>query len=269
MQQRILLPIVLLVFVLSSHTFGQVSPISRLELKRGEVYQVGPENILIVDTLILHDKATIRFAPDSKGLLGARIAFVGKDCTITARGADGENGQRNIAGANGENGGSIELDMHFMTLGSLVIDTRGGNGGNGHIGKHGTKPYTSTTSTVVTDASGKTQTIQRTDQIGTGSNGELGSPGGSGGNGGDLILTYSTDNFVPNFNHTPRSGEELKSRVIQVLYTAGKHGKMGRDGNSYLGTKEMGTTVIQGRPASTTFPPKKDGQIKIINANTN
>ncbi len=266
MQKQSFLLTTLLLLLCNSYTFGQVQPISRLELKTGEVYQVGPDNTLIVDTLILHDKATIRFSAGREGMLGARIAYVGKGCTITAKGADGENGNRNVAGGNGESGGSLQIDLHFMTLGSLTIDTRGGDGGNGHVGKNGSKPYASTTSTVVTDASGKTQTVYKTDQVSTGTNGELGTPGGSGGNGGDLLLTYSTENFIPNFIRKLKSGEKQKKRVIEVLHAAGKNGKMGKDGNSYSGTKEIGIYVSYGKPVSAPYPPLKDGQIELINA---
>ncbi|MFD2245882.1 hypothetical protein [Pontibacter ruber] len=67
-----------------------------------------------------------------------------------------------------------------------------------------------------------------------------------------------------NFNHTPRPGLKREARSVQILSGAGKTGKMGRDGNSYIGSKEMGTTVIAGKPATVTYPKRQDGQIKLV-----
>ncbi|MFD2245881.1 hypothetical protein [Pontibacter ruber] len=180
----------LLSILFGSRTYGQVQPLPRLELQAGEVYQVGPKNTLVVDTLILHDKATIRFAPGTTGMLGVKVAYVGNNCTITSKGADGAHGNREAAGADGENGGNLDIDIHFEALGSLVIDTRGGSGGKGYTGKPGSKPRTYTTSHQVTDSSGKTYTVHKTDQVSTGTNGEAGTPGGAGGDGGNLTLSY-------------------------------------------------------------------------------
>ncbi|WP_347156892.1 hypothetical protein [Pontibacter chitinilyticus] len=85
----------------------------------------------------MHDKSTIGFTPESKALLSAKVAYVGDNCTIAANGSKGENGEKDTDKATGEDGGNLKIDVHFIALGSLTIDTRGGNGGNGYKGKNG------------------------------------------------------------------------------------------------------------------------------------
>ncbi|WP_144266250.1 hypothetical protein [Pontibacter ummariensis] len=220
-----------------------------------------------MDTLVLHDASTIRFTSSKKGLLGVRIAYVGEGCVITSKGASGEHGSRVLSGANGADGSDLEIDIHFMTLGSLTLDTRGGDGGNGYIGKNWNMPSTQTTSRRVPDGKGGLTSVTRNIQTSMGSTGEPGSPGGAGGKGGDLILTYSTDRFALNFNHNPRPGQKKEVHFIEILYEAGKHGKAGRNGNSYTGSREVGTTVIPGNTVSARHQPQQNGTIKLVNAN--
>ncbi|TPE43546.1 hypothetical protein [Pontibacter mangrovi] len=120
---------------ISASAFAQRMP--KLEIGYGEVYTVAAENTLYVDTLVLRDKASIKFAPAKQGVLEAKVAYVGKDCTVTAKGADGAAGSRKSAGESGEDGGSLSVVMHFAQLGSLTLDTRGGKGGRGADGKDG------------------------------------------------------------------------------------------------------------------------------------
>lgn len=133
----------------------------KLVVKAGEVYTVGEANSLQVDTLVMHDGATIKFSPTTAGQLIAKVAHVGAKCTISSKGADGENGangengrnrhfgnsrtskalglngQNGEAGQNGSSAGSVDISIHFASLGSLTIDARGGNGGDGGHGGRG------------------------------------------------------------------------------------------------------------------------------------
>ncbi|MHC2990755.1 hypothetical protein OB13_03860 [Pontibacter sp. HJ8] len=247
-------------------SLAQATSIPKLEIAKGDTYIVGPENLLVVDTLILHDKATIRFAPNGKGRLAAKVAYVGDACTITSKGAHGKHGKLGTAGTDGEDGSNLEIAVHFMKLGSLTIDTRGGDGGNGYKGKHGTKPKTKHAHSTTIDSQGQVATVYQPVIGGTGSKGEAGTPGSAGGNGGDLTLAYSSSNFVINFNHSPRSGLKA-SGLIEVLHQTGKAGLAGKDGNSYVGMNEAGTTVITGGPVTKAHEQKQVGQIMLVNNN--
>ncbi|WP_018479747.1 hypothetical protein [Pontibacter roseus] len=229
--------------LLTLHTAqGQQAAIPRLEVAKGETYVVHENNILVVDTLIMHDKATIKFASDLPAELGARMAYVGDNCLITTKGADGKNSKASKLGlaslpgrpgtaaetgkpsTDGEDGGHLELDMHFMELGRLTIDTRGGKGGNGAKGANGRRPISESNNQI-----GYGNNTARYLVSGDPStNGKPGTPGGFGGNGGNVKLTYSTHNFTPSFN------QPQNHRSITILYRGGENGVSGKAGKSYI-----------------------------------
>ncbi|MDO6390164.1 hypothetical protein Q4E40_08505 [Pontibacter sp. BT731] len=266
MEKSLRLLAFMLGFLSSYSSLAQHAFLPKLEITKGTTYVVGSGNMLQVDTLILHDKSSIRFTPGSKGRLDAKVAYVGDACTITSKGLNGKHGKPGTAGTNGEDGGSLEIAIHFIKLGSLAIDTRGGDGGNGYKGKNGAKPKTKQTRSTAIDSKGQVVTVYRPEITSTGSKGEAGTPGGAGGNGGDLTFTYSTSNFVLNFNHNPRTAQKATG-LVEVFYQAGKAGLAGKDGNSYVGMNEPGTAVITGGPVSKAHVQKQAGQLKLVNAN--
>lgn len=245
---------------------GQSVP--KLEIKSGQVYVVGPDNNLIVDTLIMHNKAEIKFAANTAGTMVVKAAYVGDGCTITSTGTDGEHGKRNGPATNGENGGDLELNVHFIKLGSLAIDTRGGDGGNGYSGKNGSKPVSQKVATKVMQPDGNYTTVYKTVIVKTGSEGERGTAAGSGGSGGNITLTYSSAEFVINFNRNARYSQKA-TRHINIMTQAGKTGIPGKDGRSYVGFQEAGSAVITGAPIPVPYQRQTDGQLKLINANEN
>ncbi|WP_162427349.1 hypothetical protein [Pontibacter pudoricolor] len=245
---------------------GQSVP--KLEVRAGQVYVVGPDNRLIVDTLVLHNNAEIKFAANTTGTMVVKAAYVGDGCTITSRGSDGEHGKRNVPATNGGNGGDLELNIHFIKLGSLALDTRGGAGGKGYIGKNGSKPVTKKEATKVMGKDGNYSTVYHTTIVKTGSEGESGTAAGAGGSGGDLTLTYSTEGFVINFNRNARYSQKA-TRHINIMTQAGKTGIPGKDGRSYVGFQEEGAAVITGAPIPAPYQKQTDGQLKLINANKN
>jgi hypothetical protein len=242
--------------------------VSKLEIKAGQVYVVGPDNRLIVDTLVLHNKAKIKFAANKTGTMVVKAAYVGDECTITSRGEDGEHGKRNVPATNGEDGGNLELNIHFIKLGSLAIDTRGGVGGKGYIGKSGSKPVTKKVATKVMGTDGNYSTVYQTTIVKTGSEGESGTAAGAGGSGGDLTLTYSSDGFVINFNRNARYSQKA-TRHINIMTQAGKTGIPGKDGRSHVGFQEAGSAVITGAPIPAPHQKQTDGKLKLINGSPN
>src|SRR5690606_13493167 len=82
--------------------FAQTVHSPRLEIKEKQTFEVGPGNILIADTLIMHDKATIKFSPETTGLLLAKVVIIGDNCTISSRGENGSNHKPNAYGTYGQ-----------------------------------------------------------------------------------------------------------------------------------------------------------------------
>lgn len=257
----------------------------KLVLAKGETYTMGPGNTLLVDTLIMHDKSTIVFAPEKQGMLQAKVAIIGDKCTISSRGKDGASSNVGVApqraqerrtvnntgmvlangetvnadpmdhGTRGQDGGHLVLVMHFDRLGSLTIDSRGGRGGNGTNGKNGKKGTPDRYETrKVLGANGQyiTESVLILGIKGT--DGSDATAGIAGGNGGNIDLTYSTNNFIPVFNNV-----KSKNR-ISVLHTAGE---TGRDGIPGLG----GQNSIDGRVVHARLVDSKDGELKLTNAN--
>ncbi|CAM3765551.1 hypothetical protein POKO110462_18845 [Pontibacter korlensis] len=216
--------------------------LSKLEVGQKETYVVAG-NVLQVDTLILHDKATLKFPSGQQSSLKVAHAVIGQQCTITAAGQDGSPGRLNNNGGDGQDAGHLHLEMHLAKLGSLTIDTRGGKGGNGYVGKNGMK------------ASAPLNAPR------TRTSGEIGTAPGVGGNGGNVTLYYSTSGFTPIFNH------KVAPQRINIFYQAGVVGANGRDGTSYYKDD-------RGRPGLSYSPRSKDHidgkvQIERVDASVN
>ena len=232
---------------------AQDNRLPKLIVKKGQTYVVGPENTLFVDTLILQDKATIQFATDRQGVLETKVVYVGKDCLITSRGESGKPGKDNKPGTDGEDGGDLSLVLRLKELKSLTIDTRGGNGGKGMNGKSG-HPGTPDqyVKRVVKDSKGNTITITDLIPGQPGKDGGNATMGGGGGNGGNVMLLYSTDGFIPIFNHGRHKNN------ITILHTAGTQGKSGEPGKG-------GNQRMDGIVEYSDVKPATDGELMLVN----
>jgi hypothetical protein len=227
---------------------------TKLEVKAKETYVVGPENYLKVDTLIMHDKATIQFQGTKNGILEAQHVIIGEKCTISSRGADGKRGEEGNPGTDGQHGGSLSLIMHFIKLGDLTIDTQGGDGGDGQNGKNGFQGSMEREETrAVKDPNGKVtyNTVIIPGKQGT--DGTDATLGGNGGNGGNIMLVYRTNGFIPNFN------PEGKARnSINILYQAGQTGRTGSPGKG-------GLQSIDGIVKYSERTVAQDGKVDLVN----
>lgn len=229
MYQRLILAATLLLLGDASQLRAQ-SAISRLVINENEVYQVGPDNVLLADTLVMHDKATIQFNQGKPALMGVNAAFIGRNCKVIAKGLDGSFRRTDVYASNGQDGSPAEVNIHFVTLGSLVIDT---GGGNGDTGEDGVSELASTTKS---DGDGTYKSAAPVHAP------KAGGPGGRGGNGGNITLTYSTQDFIPRFN------QYRKQNSIILLYKGGTGGKPGRYGK------------VKGQDGA-------DGEVKLVNMN--
>ncbi len=189
---------------------------------------------IYVDTLILEDKASITFPLHT--LLMVENAFIGDQCRLSSAGADAVE-----EGVSGETGRNLYLILVIKELGSLVVDTHGGDGAMGSTGMVG--------------ASG----------VNISGGGGPGGPGGNGGDGGALKLFYSCDGFLPVFNGTG-------TRSIQLIYHGGKAGVGGDGGKG--GTKLMAESSGRTYACNTCTPaasgargntgtPGKDGELRL------
>ena len=204
--------------------------ISKLVIKEKEVYQVGPDNILLADTLVMHRKASIQFNPELPAFMGVNTAFIGKDCKIVAKGLDGSLRRTGVRGSDGQDGNHAEINIHFETLGSLTVDARGGNGDTGEDG------VSELASTKKADGDGTYKNAAPVRAA------KAGGAGGRGGNGGNVTFTYSTSGLIPRFN------QYRKQNAIIILQQGGTGGKPGLYGK------------INGQDG-------KVGEIKLVNMN--
>ncbi|MEJ8756137.1 hypothetical protein WG947_03955 [Pontibacter sp. H259] len=236
--------------------FAQTNTYSKLEIKKNEVFKVGPTNMLLVDTLIMHDKATIQFSPEVKGILQSNVAYVGNNCTVTSRGLNGINYTSKTMGTPGQDGGSLDIILHFERLGKLTIDTRGGRGGDGMKGKDGAKgaPDRIEERSVV-GPDGKYTTVRVVIPAQLGSDGTSATTGFTGGNGGDVQLSYSTNDFIPVFNNA-----EAKNGIL-LLTTAGAYGRDGQPGRGGLGR-------MDGKLVQLENEKPQDGKVELVNVNS-
>ncbi len=195
---------------------------------------------LVLDTLIMGDASRLVVlstpgtdANDAAGAttlwrMNVRTATIGNDVAILARGSTGHTGRDGARGrdlSNCMNGGeghkgkpgergtsglNVELKMGFSALGSLTIDTSGGNGGSGGVGGRGGQGSRGVRDHVTTKCNGH-----------AGGKGGRGGKGGDGGNGGHISLSLmmsQQDKVVP-----------LLSR-LKLLASPGEPGAGGKGG---------------------------------------
>jgi len=186
-----------------------------LRIPKKKVFMVQTDS-LYVDTLIMEDKSVVMFSQPTR--LIVENAFIGNDCKLSSAGADGRS-----EGISGADGHTLWLVITFSSLGSLIIDTHGGNGARGAIGSGG-------------------GSVQGGAVVGGGAGG----PGGDAGNGGDLTLFYSAVGFIPVFN-------ESRNHSIRLIYHGGKAGGGGMGGP---GSVTMITDPSSGRSYACSSCPK-------------
>lgn len=120
---------------------------------------------LIVDTLIMESRSTIRFTSCYNRVL-VRHAIIGKNCKWVGRcPQDG-------LSLHGKHGASMEIEISFLRLGRLSLDFSGEKGAAGIEGAPGAPGSDGTTNSA------------------RGQNGGRGGNGGNGGHGGDVIFRY-------------------------------------------------------------------------------
>ncbi|MDX5437660.1 MAG: hypothetical protein LPK03_10720 [Pontibacter sp.] len=243
------LPALVLAF-LAIPALAQQEHIGKLIVDKKKVF-TAPVTHLRIDTLVLHNNASIQFAAGENNTLEVKHGYIGNNCSILAIGANGKNGSLGSNGADGSAAGHLSLDIHLEQLGNLTIDTRGGNGGDGYVGRNGRRQREETHTQRVPNGKGGYTTVIK-EVIIDGTAGEQGTAPGLGGNGGNLVFRYSTSGFVPNFNRTdaPHS--------ITLFYQAGQPGNTGKDGVSHeRGLQQLG---MKYQPAHKAL---HDGTVKI------
>ena len=176
--------------------FGQLR-LSKLEIPKGDTFVIRNTDIIVVDTLVLGDSASIQLNREqANNYIHAKVLTAGSNSRIIGHGArgvygkdgtagttidgpclDGTPGRNGTNGSRGENGTNLFLYLSSLTIkGNLTIDLSGGDGadaGNGGLGGGGS-PGT---------------------RVCLGGTGGAGGTGGSGGNGGDGgALTISCKN---------------------------------------------------------------------------
>jgi hypothetical protein len=180
------------IFLFISISSAQIR-LNKLVIHEKEKYQILGTDIIVVDTLVMHDSSSI-ILNSSKldNFIHAKVASFGKDCIIYGRGPDGVSGKRGENGVtqsspcrNGSPGKSaspgerghdgINLSLYFSVLkidGSLIINLNGGDGGKGGGGGRGGDGGAGT----------------RVCPAGDGGSGANGADGGDGGNGGSFSI---------------------------------------------------------------------------------
>jgi hypothetical protein len=241
--------------------------LSRLELKRHEVYEIKQADILVVDTLIMNDSSRLVFDHQVtenflhvKKLIIHGIAYVDGHGIHGLRGRNGRTGSSpsspctpggvGLAGTEGTNGGrGLTLSLYLSDIdikGKLVIDVSGGDAGDGGNGGRGGGGGPGT-------------------RLCAGGNGGNGGPGSKGGNGGDAGIVNLIAPRIP----------ELRSMLDQTVIVRNYGGNHGLGGNGGAGgdaglsptgnTKLDGKTGrkgprgldgIAGKPGTINFPDK-------------
>lgn len=216
--------------------------LTKLVVKRGESYELKGSDILVLDTLILHDSSKIilnRLKGDN--FIHARVAIIHKGTRIDGHGVHGlrgrngrqgqspsspcTNGGRGTLGSDGTHGGhgtNLSLYLNDIALlGDLTIDVSGGDAGDGGTGGEGGGPGT---------------------RLCAGGNGGAGAAGANGGKGGDAGNVNFVSPRIPELRNT--LGEKLKVRNYGGNLGLGGEGGSG----GYAGLSPVGNSKLDGKP---------------------
>lgn len=93
----------------------------KIEIKRKQAYKVD-KPLVLCDTLIMHDKSTLKIIGQKRFVLYARYVKIGKKCVIDANGTSGTRENPDATG-----GTHLLLNMNIYALGNLLVKTKGGN----------------------------------------------------------------------------------------------------------------------------------------------
>ncbi len=185
----------------------------------------------VLDELVLEDGATLVVPGGTSQIqIDAARVVIGKDARIVAVGTAGKPGgsganssgqaekcEAGIAGGQGSHGSSgadgvtLSMTLRIAALGSLLIDTRGGDGGAGGDGGLG-------------QAAGEFETCSAP----SGGEGGPGGDGGNGGNGGLVRLLYT---LLPESGISGGLGEHIKVTADGGKGAAGGVGGKGGAGS--------------------------------------
>lgn len=257
---------IFLVLLFGIPAFGQVR-LNTLVVKPGEVYELKGTDILVVDTLILMDSATLLLNKGkTENFIHAKKLVFHRGSLIDGKGVHGlsgrtgrpgpsssapcSNGGPGLKGTEGTNGGhGISLFLSFQDIvlhGVPTIDVSGGDAGDGGKGGVGGGGGTGT----------------RLCAGGTGGTGGSGSNGGNGGHAG--TLTFQAKQIpelrsmlgerilIHNYGGNPGAGGEGGGGGYAGLNAAGKNsldGKSGRKG-------QRGKNGQPGKPGAIQFLDK-------------
>jgi hypothetical protein len=208
---------IIICILLTFFNFALVAQVrvSKLVVKKNEVYELGQTDILVADSLIMMDSSRIILNKlKAENYIRADVAIFGNACIIDGsgingkagrKGRDGEtpigpckDGSHGRPGAKGLDGvHAVNLFLYFNHLqikGKVLINLTGGHGGNGGNGGSG--------------GGGSPGTVHCNG--GNGGNGANGALGGNGGDGGTLTL---------NCTSCPATTELINTKIF--LYNAG------------------------------------------------
>jgi len=255
---------IFLALVIMSPAFGQVR-LNTLVVKPKEVYELKGTDILVVDTLILMDSATLLLNKlraenfihakvlvlypgsliDGKGVhgIGGRTGRPGVSSSAPC--SDGSTGLQGTEGTHGGNGISLFLSFQDIVLhGAFRIDVSGGDAGDGGKGGIGGGGGSGT-------------------RLCAGGNGGDGGPGSNGGNGGNAgTLTFQAKQ-IPELRF-------MLGERIQVRNYGGNPGAGGEGGGGgYAGLNAAGKNTLDGKPGRKGQRGKdgqsgKPGEIKFL-----
>jgi hypothetical protein len=217
---------------------GQVR-VSKLIIKRNEVYELGQSDILVADTLVMLDSSKIVLNRlKAENYIRAKFVYFGNACIIDGSGINGKPGRKGKdgetpigpckSGSDGRPGAkglegvrAVNLFLYFDQVritGKILVNLTGGHGGNGGNGGNG--------------GGGSPGTVHCNG--GNGGNGANGADGGNGGDGGILTL-----------NCTSCTGpEELMNKKIILSNGGGSFGFGGIAG--YEGPPGLGPSRKNG-----------------------
>jgi hypothetical protein len=173
---------------------------SKIVIEKGDSMFVETDSLL-VDTLIIRDHGSLNFLY-GQSVLAVAHAFIGKSCHFNGFGVKGKNGSALfVHGLPGGDGKKLTVSIRFEELGSLYVNTSGGDGGHGLDGQNGLDAVAG-------------QLAQY---------GETGGNGGKGGDGGNLNFFYLSPGFIIVFH-------EDRDHSVHFNCSPGKGGSGGRGG---------------------------------------
>jgi hypothetical protein len=212
--------------------------LSKLIIRKGEVFSFHQSDIVVTDTLIMMDSSGISLNRlKRENYLHSKVAIIGTNCFIDGSGMSGKPGRDGLSGVSpvgpcrsGSDGrsGTRGLDglpgtnllIYFQQVafkGQLIVNLSGGDGGRGGQGGAG--------------GNGSPGTVHC-----NGGNGGRGGAGGSGANGGDggnLTL------------HGPGILQDQILKMTKLICPGGQYGRGGIGG--YSGSAGLGPNRKDGR----------------------